>query len=361
MKLNKISRLKLKKKSSKDEQKKYTRITNDTVAEHREKIIRDGKKFRYPMQYVKKKKVINGFLIAFGSLIVLVFVGWFAFYKVADTSDVSLQISKTFRLPIGKIDGETILYSDYLLKYRSSVQIMMYVNAESMQGENGNLQRDLFKREAFSVAAKDAYARKIAKTRNIQVSQDEVKAEIEKQRKLQDSTMSETAYNLSVEKALGWTPEENRYQNEIALLVQKVKYDIDDAAKNEASKLEKIVNNDKEIDLKKLFEQIKLPDEYKPTYIESTGLVEKNNNDGGLAEKAFNQEVNKVSGPITTLDNGPRGNGESNIFFIKTLEKKDNKVAYSYISIPLKKFDSDFNKVKKDNLEVYITLPEEKK
>ena len=302
--MNKISRLKLKKKSSKDEQKKYTRITNDTVAEHREKIIRDGKKFRYPMQYVKKKKVINGFLIAFGSLIVLVFVGWFAFYKVADTSDVSLQISKTFKLPIGKIDGETILYSDYLLKYRS---------------------------------------------------------EIEKQRKLQDSTMSETAYNLSVEKALGWTPEENRYQNEIALLVQKVKYDIDDAAKNEASKLEKIVNKDKEIDLKKLFEQIKLPDEYKPTYIESTGLVEKNNNDGGLAEKAFNQEINKVSGPITTLDNGPRGNGESNIFFIKTLEKKDNKVAYSYVSIPLKKFDSDFNKVKKDKLEVYITLPEEKK
>ena len=173
--------------------------------------------------------------------------------------------------------------------------------------------------------------------------------------------MSETAYNLSVEKALGWTPEENRYQNEIALLVQKVKYDIDDAAKNEASKLEKIVSKDKEIDLKKLFEQIKLPDEYKPTYIESTGLVEKNNNDGGLAEKAFNQEVNKVSGPITTLDNGPRGNGESNIFFIKTLEKKDNKVAYSYVSIPLKKFDSDFNKVKKDKLEVYITLPEEKK
>ena len=69
MKLNKISRLKLKKKSSKDEQKKYTRITNDTVAEHREKIIRDGKKFRYPMQYVKKKKVIMYFIEATQELI----------------------------------------------------------------------------------------------------------------------------------------------------------------------------------------------------------------------------------------------------------------------------------------------------
>ena len=40
-----------------------TRITNDTVAEHREKVLAGGRKLKYPLQYTKRKLVRNTILI----------------------------------------------------------------------------------------------------------------------------------------------------------------------------------------------------------------------------------------------------------------------------------------------------------
>lgn len=38
-------------------------VTNDTVAEHREKILAGGRKFKYPIQYSKHKVIINAIIV----------------------------------------------------------------------------------------------------------------------------------------------------------------------------------------------------------------------------------------------------------------------------------------------------------
>ena len=54
-------------RKKKEAEKLPTRITNDTVAEHREKVLAGGRKLKYPLQYTRRKLVRNTILISFGA------------------------------------------------------------------------------------------------------------------------------------------------------------------------------------------------------------------------------------------------------------------------------------------------------
>ena len=57
-----------------------SRITNETVAEHREQILAGGRKFKYPIQYARHKLVINALIVAFTSAGLLGLLGWWQLY-----------------------------------------------------------------------------------------------------------------------------------------------------------------------------------------------------------------------------------------------------------------------------------------
>ena len=54
-----MKKLTAKLRRQKPEEEKPSRITNETVAEHREQILAGGRKFKYPVQYAKHKLVLN--------------------------------------------------------------------------------------------------------------------------------------------------------------------------------------------------------------------------------------------------------------------------------------------------------------
>jgi len=101
-----------------------SRITSETVAHHRERILAGGRRFKYPVQYARHKLVFNAILISLSALIVVLFVGWWQLYKAQNTSEFMYRITKVVPMPIASIDGQSVLYSDYLLKYRSSVHYL---------------------------------------------------------------------------------------------------------------------------------------------------------------------------------------------------------------------------------------------
>ena len=63
------------------------RITTDTLAEHREKVLAGGRKFKYPMQYARHKLVINAIIIGVAAVILLVVLGWYLLYPAQNTSE----------------------------------------------------------------------------------------------------------------------------------------------------------------------------------------------------------------------------------------------------------------------------------
>ena len=51
------------KRNKKQKASSAGRITNETIAEHRERILAGGRKFKYPIQYNKHKLIINTMII----------------------------------------------------------------------------------------------------------------------------------------------------------------------------------------------------------------------------------------------------------------------------------------------------------
>ena len=63
------------------------RITNETVAEHRERILAEGRRFKYPLQYSKHKLVINTILISVIAFVTALIIGWHQLYIAQNTSN----------------------------------------------------------------------------------------------------------------------------------------------------------------------------------------------------------------------------------------------------------------------------------
>ena len=61
---------------SKSTENDSARITTETIAEHRERILAGGRRFKYPVQYARHKLVFNAIIITVATLLVLIGVGY---------------------------------------------------------------------------------------------------------------------------------------------------------------------------------------------------------------------------------------------------------------------------------------------
>jgi predicted secreted protein len=68
-----------------------SRITNETVAEHRERILAGGRRFKYPMQYARHRLVFTTIVITLVAFLLLLLVGWWQLYSVQNTSTFFLS------------------------------------------------------------------------------------------------------------------------------------------------------------------------------------------------------------------------------------------------------------------------------
>ena len=88
-------------RSSSDEAQ--SRITNDTVAEHRERILAGGRKFKYPLQYVRHRLVINTVIISTVALAALVSIGWWQLYSAQNTSEFMYKVTQVLPVPVASV------------------------------------------------------------------------------------------------------------------------------------------------------------------------------------------------------------------------------------------------------------------
>lgn len=130
---------------------KPTRITNDTIAEHREKILAGGRRYKYPVQYARHKLVFNAIIIAVASLVILVLL-WWQLYSAQSTSTYLYRITQALPLPVANADGQYVRYSDYLLYERPSMYYIEKFGDQTSGKESGESQRNYVKRKRLDRA-----------------------------------------------------------------------------------------------------------------------------------------------------------------------------------------------------------------
>lgn len=340
------------KRSQKNE--KPTRITNETVAEHRERILAGGRRFKYPVQYTKHRLVLTALAIGTVVLLVFVAVSWWQLYKVQTTDSFYYRITRTIPLPVAEVDGAKVQYGDYLLNYKmSETYLNTAEKANEAQYAGGGSNKslyDFYKAQAMDNAVTDTYAQKLADQYGISISDQQVDQAIKLLIRTSsgEAEISQEVIDRSVEQLYGLSPAENRYYLRESMLRQAVAYHVD----KEARSISDAITSTLDKDPKTPFEEItkRYPD---AAQVLSSGWVNKDNKDGGLAATAAKLKAGEVSGPIKPLS----GDG---YYFVKLLDtNKDGEISYQFIKVPLKQFKQQIAALKKEGkVKYFIIVPE---
>ncbi len=342
--LNKIPRL------GKKATPESSRITTETIAEHRERILAGGRRFKYPVQYARHRLVFNAIIITIATLIVLVGVGIWQLYSVQNTSDFMYRVTRVLPVPVATIDGQPVLYSDYLMKYRSSIHYLETKERVNLKTQDGKRQSDFVKSQAMDDALADAYATKLAKDRNITVTDAELQTFLKQQRNSTDGEVSQSTYDAVILDYYGWTPQEYARAMQIKLLRQKVSFAIDTDA-NSVSKTVGATIAAGNTNLKSVTETVNKTAKVQVVY-GALGFVPKTNQDGGLTAAATKLQKGQISSVIQSTT------GEG-YYYVKLLDVNDTQVNYEYVHIPLTAFTKQLQAAKdQKKVQEYIKVPE---
>lgn len=329
----------LKSKRKKDE-KLPSRITNDTVAQHRERVLAGGRKHKYPVQYTKHKLVWNTLIIGSASLILAALLIYLQLYVWKDTSDLAYRITRILPLPAASVDGEWVRYSDYLLYNRGNMAVLKS-QGQDQASDKVNYQRQ----RAMGQAVQDAYVRKLAKEKGITVDEKQVDEAMDRQQK--DAGLSAEAYRSAVQDMLGWSLEEAREGIRASLLRWRVSQMIDEDATKLAADVGSQVSAGKSLaDISTAFGQkVQLTPEL---------TVPHANKDGGLTEAALKVADGKTSGVIKPL-------GGDGYYFVHVISRTDTAITYTLLKVPLTELKEAFDKLSKDNkIHYFVALDKTK-
>ena len=328
-----------------------SRITNETVAEHRERVIAGGRKFKYPIQYARHKLVINALIIAAASAALLMLVGWITLYPMQNSSAMAYRVTRTLPLPVGSVNGEPVLYSDYLVSYRASEYYLNKNNEVKLNSEDGKVQLNYYRRQSLNLAERIAYARQLSRERKITVSDKDIDDFIDQERTTINGRVSQETYDASIKMIFGENTDDYRFRMASAMLESKVAFAIDNDAEAQARAAAADIKQGKTME-EAVAAANKLPGG--KVVSGTSGLVD---SAGGKFEGLRVADIAKLEkGAIsdvmrTTTDDG--------YYVVKVTEKTSNKVAFEYVHIPLTTFANQFDQLRKDGkITEYISVPE---
>ncbi len=307
--------------------KEKPRTEREKVEQRREEVLAQGRKFKYPMQYAKHKLVVNTVLVAVVAIIVMVIAAWAMLYKLQDTGDMLYRVTQIVPVPVAKVAGEQVRYSDYLMIYRSNLLTTEQQGGQLGGGEDDDIVRQRCKEAALKSAIEYAYALKLGKEMGIEVSKEEVDEAFDEHRKVGGVERSEESFLKIVRDNFGMNRTEYRRMLYLTLMKAKVTQAVDTEARELAEKVEGLIK-EKNGDLLAVIDGLGDAVEYQ----ETGQLVDNLNVDGGRSEVAAKLEEGQVSERFLST------NGDG-YYYVKLIEKTDTQVSHASIKIRFAKFD----------------------
>ncbi len=314
------------------------RITNETVAEHREKILAGGRRFKYPMQYARHRLVIMTSILTVVALVLMGILGWWQLYVAQSTNTLLYRAAQIIPVPVASVDGQSVRYSDYLMYYNSSIHFLQKSEQLNLSTEDGKRQASFQKRQNLDIAIRNAYATKLARQLDITVTPEQLKRTNEEHLTMANGPISQETYNASTLGLLGWAPEEEQRSTKSQLLKNNVAYAIDEVARQRVDKAAHLLQSP-EVDFDKVAADLGGEGDSKAT-AGASGMVPLVNNDGGLTDAAH--KLNK--GQVSSVIRSTTGDG---YYFVKLLEQTDTQLNYAYLRIPLTEFDKRLAELRK--------------
>jgi len=323
--------------------KQKPKTEREKVEERREEVLAHGRKFKYPLQYAKHKLIINTVIVALVALILMIVAGWAMLYKFQDTGDMIYRVTQVLPVPVAKVDGVNVRYSDYLMVYRSNLLTAEQQGGQLGTGEDADAVRKTYKEAALYSAVEYTYAEKLGKELGITVTDAEVDKAFDDHRKVGGVERSEEGFLKILRDNFGMNKSEYRRMLYLLLMKAKVAQAVDDEANVQSAEVERILaESDNDLH--------KAADEVGAEYQETGRLVDNMNVDGGRSTVAMKLENGQVSEKFLS------SNGDG-YYYVKLIDKTESEVNYASLKIAFTQFDELVMELyASDEVESYIDL-----
>jgi len=318
----------------KEEAPAPTRITNDTVAEHRERILAGGRRFKYPVQYARHRLVFNTIVVSIVFIILLIAIGWWQLYPMQNSSAFMYRLTRIIPIPVAVVDSEQVPYSDYLVQYRGSEYYLNKYGEIKLDSSDGRRQLNYIKRQSLDKAEQTTYARQLARKLNIVVTNDDIDKFINEERNTANGRVSQETYDSSMQLYYGETPSDYRLRIANSMLEAKIAFAVDDSATAQVKQAQTLVTSTQG-DLAAVATQMAKSKGGKVTAGQS-GLIDVTSKFSGLrVSEVAKMAKGSISGPLkSTTDDG--------YYFVKIVDKTGTQVDFLYLHIPLTTFTDEF-------------------
>jgi hypothetical protein len=215
-------------------QQNVPRITNETVAEHREEVLKSARKYIMPLQHSKHHIVLISTGLFIATLILFFAYCTLGLYKFQSSSTFLYRVTQVIPFPVAKTGGQFIAYENYLFELRHYTHY--YENQLKVNFENGKDKEQLnqFKHRALDKVINDAYVKQLAEEHGVSVSEQEVEDQITIVRNQNRLGSSEQVFEDVIKDYWGWSVNDFKRSLRTTLLAQKVVAKLDTETNDKA-------------------------------------------------------------------------------------------------------------------------------
>jgi hypothetical protein len=198
------------------------RITNETVAEHREEVLSSARKYIYPLSHSKRRIIVISSVLLV--IAIVGFVGYCltALYKTQSTSTFTYGITQVLPFPVAKAGDSWVSYESYLFELRHTMHYYESQQHEDFGTDSGKKHLEELKRQALNRVINDAYIKQLARQKHVSVSMAEVNDEVALVRSQNRLGSNDQVFRSVLSEFWGWTTRDFERQLRQQLLTQKV-------------------------------------------------------------------------------------------------------------------------------------------
>lgn len=210
------------------------RITNETVAEHREKVLGSARKYIYPLEHSKHRIIVISVTLLVIAVVVFFSYCGLALYKFQSTSSFLYRVTQVVPFPVAKAGSSYVAYENYLFELRRYIHYYQTQQRVDFSGKAGKQQLDAYKPQALEQVVDATYVKQLADQYHVSVSNREVSDEldllrVQNQLNANSSEIADVAHEF-----FGWSISDLKRELKQELLAQKVASKLDTSTHNRA-------------------------------------------------------------------------------------------------------------------------------
>ncbi|MGZ6004585.1 MAG: peptidylprolyl isomerase [Candidatus Saccharimonadales bacterium] len=210
------------------------RITNETVAEHREKVLGSARKYIYPLQHSKHKIVLISTGLFIAALISFFTYCTLSLYRFKSTSGFLYGVTRVIPFPIAKAGPDFVAYENYLFELRHYIHYYQTQQKVNFNDTLGKQQLANYQTVALQKVIDDAYIKELAAKNHVSVSDSELNNEIDLVRSQNRLGANEKGFEDILKDNFGWTINDFKRSLRQEMLGQKLVAALDKSTSDRA-------------------------------------------------------------------------------------------------------------------------------